>query len=192
MIKPIDKAQILKETEKYMRENVPSLRKSKDGSDAPYLDHVLGVRKYALELAALYNADKFVVEMAALLHDIGGDAGGDHAQESVKIAGPFLKQFNLPSEVVADILGCIANHSVGTVAQTDEQQIIQDADGIIFIEDTYRFYFDYCKSVMNLEEARKASIKKTKRMVKKVKTERGMEFANKFLPKALEYIRRAS
>lgn len=184
--------QIIQETEKFVRENVPFRRKSEDGSATPYLDHVFGVRKYGLELARLYHADEFVVEMAALLHDTGGDAGEEHAQESVKISTPFLKKLGLPEKVSSDILGCIANHSMGSIAKTDEQQIIQDADGIIFIEDTYKFFFEIFKARMPLEEARKVSIEKTKGMMAKIKTEKGLELANERLPKALKYLESVS
>lgn len=185
----MNKQQIIQETEKFVRENVPSSRKYKDGSDTEYLDHVFDARKYAIELAKLYEKDKFVVEIAALLHDTGGNAGKYHAKESVKISKSFLSKFDLPDDILSNILDCIANHSMGSIPKTDEQQIIQDADGIIFIEDTYKFFFEKYKNKLPLEEAREMSIEKTKGMMAKIKTDKGIELANERLPKAIKYLK---
>ena len=114
----MDKNTIILESEKFMRENVPGSRLTSDGSDEIYLRHVLGARKYALHLAETYKADKFVVEVAALLHDMGADAGKQHADKSAEIAEEFLSKFDISDEVKERIIHCIKRHSMGLITKT--------------------------------------------------------------------------
>ncbi len=51
---------IIQEAEKFMRENIPKSRITKDGSDEIYLRHVLGVKKYALQLGETYNEQRLL------------------------------------------------------------------------------------------------------------------------------------
>ena len=187
----MDKNSIIQEAEKFMRENIPKSRII-NGSSEIYLRHVLGARKYALKLAETYKADKFVIEVAALLHDVGADAGKEHADESAKISRKFLSKFDISDKIKEKIIHCIQNHSMGSKAETIEEQTIQDADGIIFIEDTFKFYFEIQKQKFSLDEARTLSIEKTKGMMKKIKTEEGVKLAKNFLAKSLEYLKSAS
>ena len=188
----MDKKEIVKKTEEFMKENVPQSRLTKEGSEEIYLKHVLGAREYSLYLAEKYNADKFVLEIAALLHDIGADKKKEHAKESAKIAKKFLSKFNLPNETIEKIIRCIERHSMGSETETIEEQILQDADGIIFIKDTYKFFFEKGKQNFPLEEARKYALDKTKGMLNKIKTEEGIKLAKSFLGKSLNYLKSAS
>ena len=183
---------IIQGTEDFVKENIPNSRISKEGSDEIYLRHVFGAKKYALQLAEAFESDKFVIEMAALLHDVGADAGKEHANESAKISRKFLLKFNISDNIKEKIILCIERHSMGSKTDAIEEQIIQDADGIIFIEDTFKFYFEKQKQKFPLEEARKLSIEKTQGMMKKIKTEKGTELAKKILTKSLEYLKSAS
>jgi len=183
--------EIIQESEKFFRENIPKSRVEKNGSYDSYLRHVLGVRKYALQLAERYNADKFVVEVAALLHDVGADAGREHAAESARIVERFLSKFDIPNETKEKIIKCIERHSIGSKVESIEEQIIQDADGIIFIEDTYKFYFGKGKEKLSLEEARKEAMEKAEGMLNKIKTEEGIKLAKSHLVKCFEYLKTA-
>ncbi|MBL7206858.1 MAG: HD domain-containing protein [Candidatus Aenigmarchaeota archaeon] len=183
----MNKEKLLKEAENFMRNNIPETR-----DDPFYFRHVLGARKYAVKLANVYNADIFVVEMAALLHDVGADAGKGHAKESVEIGRKFLSRLDLPKEIVKKILDCIETHSTGSSTETLEQQIIQDADGLIFLEDSYIIFLKSRKEKFPLEEAKRQTKEKTNHMVNKVKTEEGKKIAKTLLHKAMEYIESAS
>ena len=79
--------ELAKEAEKLFRERLPESRPTD-----VYIRHVELVRKYAVMLAQEYGADVEVVEVAALLHDIGADAGKAHPQKSAEIAEGFLKE----------------------------------------------------------------------------------------------------
>ncbi len=187
----MDKDIIIREAEKFMRKNIPRSRITKEGSKKVYLKHVLGARKYALKLAEIYNADKFVIEMAALLHDVGADAEKEHADESAEISRKFLSEFDIPDKIKEKIILCIKRHSMGSKTETVEEQIIQDADGIIFIEDSFKFFFEKGKQKFPLAEARKFALDKTKGMMNKIKTEEGIRLAKNFLMNSLEYLKSA-
>jgi HD superfamily phosphodiesterase len=187
----MDKDALLKEAERFMREHIPTSRKSKEGSVESYLKHIFGARKYALRLANRYGADLFIVEMAALLHDVGADAGKEHAGESAKIARQFLSGLDIDEEICDRIINCIERHSMGSKIDTMEEQIIQDADGIIFIEDTYRFSFEKYKSKLPLDHARRAIVDKINAKLVKIKTEEGRRIAETFLVKSLKYLESA-
>lgn len=184
------KKEIIQEAEKYFRENLPQSR-IKKGYNPPeqgYLNHVLGCRKYALLLAKKYKADKFIVEVAALLHDIGADAGKEHAEESAKLADKFLSKLTIDNGIKNKILGCIKNHSIGSVANNIEEQIIQDADGIIFIEESWKDFVYHHKEEISFEELKNQALSKTKGMLEKIKTKEGINLANRYLDKTIEEI----
>ncbi len=181
---------ILQKVEDYFRTNLPKTRLN-DKNNPPekeYLKHVLGCRKYALLLAKKYNADKFIIEVAAFLHDIGADAGKPHADESAKLANEFLSNLDMNKETKEKILGCIKNHSMGSETKNIEEQIIQDADGIIFIEESWKDFLEGYKNEMTLDELKKFTINKVKGMMNKIKTEEGIKIANEHLNKTLNEI----
>lgn len=181
----MDKQKIIKETKEFIRRNIPESRKPKED----YFKHVFGVRKYGLKLAKIYGADKFIIEMASLLHDVGADAGKEHAEESAKISKKFLKKLDIPEEIKERILQCIKLHSMGSKTENIEEQIIQDADGIIFIEDTYKSFFEGEREKLPLEEAKEISIEKTKGMMDKIKTKEGVRLAKKFLATTIKCLK---
>jgi HD superfamily phosphodiesterase len=184
----MDKKAIIQEAEKFMRKNIPKSRTTKRGSEASYLRHVLGARKYASQLAEIYDADKFIVEVAALLHDTGADDGDNHADASAKISRKFLSKFDISKRLKERIIRCVERHSMGSKTETIEEQIMQDADGIIFIQDSFRFYFEKQKQKLPLEEARKKSIKKIRKMMEKIGTKKGIRLAENYLAKSLKYL----
>jgi len=177
--------EIIQKTEEYVREHVPTKRKP----DEKYFDHVFGARKYALKLAKEYHADEFIVDMAILLHDIGADAGPIHAQKSAEIAEEYLGGLNIDEKTKDEIVKCIRTHSMGIKVDSLEQQIIQDADGLIFIDDSYKYFFEKQKDkASSLEEALRRSVSKTDGMTAKIKTKMGIELKNELLPIAIEWL----
>ena len=56
---------------KKIRELVKKEFKKSDWYESDWVYHILPVVKYAKKLAKIYKVDEEVVELAALLHDIG-------------------------------------------------------------------------------------------------------------------------
>ncbi|HEX5103280.1 MAG TPA: HD domain-containing protein [Pirellulaceae bacterium] len=96
--------------------------------------HIERVRKTALAIAREEGADLFVVELAALLHDVADwkFAEGDHTA-SPRAARRWLEALEVNPEIVGHIEEIIAGLSfkgagVPTPMRTLEGQIVQDAD----------------------------------------------------------------
>lgn len=98
-------------------------------------DHIKAVTKHALAIAdaEFPAANQRCLQAAAAIHDMGRiikDEG--HAEQSGKIAAPFLKAINIPQEEINIILDAVTHHDVKKInrSKTIEAQIIFDADKI--------------------------------------------------------------
>jgi len=96
--------------------------------------HVARVQNLARHIGRKEKADLFVVELAALLHDIA-DWKFHNRDETVgpKVAGAILEKNNVANETIASVRSIIANMSYKgagskTKMKTIEGEIVQDAD----------------------------------------------------------------
>ena len=183
-------SELIIKIEKYYKEHIPSSRASS------YFPHVNAVRKYGLMLADRYNANKTIVEIAALLHDIGADAGEVHAFKSAEMANELLSDLNIDNETKGKIVSAIKNHSMNQSGQNFEEnialedQIIRDADGLSFLENSYEAYLEKgIAKYNNIEQAKEQSIKKINGMMKKITTPEGHRLAEDLKDKALNFIK---
>jgi uncharacterized protein len=98
------------------------------------LGHVLRVRHLALRLAAAegLSADGAeVVELVALLHDVGGSEGrADHGARGATTAAAWLEEEGAPACLVAEVAAAIAtlSWSGGRTPPTLAGRVVQDAD----------------------------------------------------------------
>ncbi len=98
--------------------------------------HVERVRKIALHIGRVENANALVLEIAALMHDIGRDdevrSRGKicHAKAGANIAGKILAEIGLEDNTIVKILHCISSHRNRSteVPKSLEARIIFDAD----------------------------------------------------------------
>ncbi len=100
--------------------------------------HVERVKHLALKIASNYpEADKEVIELSALLHDIARNGRGnnakegfDHALASARVAEVILKALGLPKEKVEAVAHAIEAHSfsAGREPKSLEAKILSDAD----------------------------------------------------------------
>ena len=99
-----------------------------------YTWHITSVYDYAKELAEKVGADLEIVELAALLHDIGSIIHGrkDHHITGAKIAEEKLNELNYPKDKIEEIKKCILTHrgSERIEPETIEARIIRDADSL--------------------------------------------------------------
>ncbi len=98
-------------------------------------DHVRRVHDLALFIAEREEADRFVVGMASLMHDLGRTAedesnGGHHADLSLTLASDLMRAYHVPAPLQDAIQHAILAHSFskGIPPRTLEARIVRDAD----------------------------------------------------------------
>lgn len=123
-----DSAEILAQTERYVKEKM-----SGEGSGHDWW-HIYRVRQNARTLSAEEAVDVFVVELAALLHDIG-DHKFHHGDTSVgpQMARTWLESLQVDEATIAHVCAIIADLSfkgsgVSTPMASREGMVVQDAD----------------------------------------------------------------
>lgn len=97
--------------------------------------HAVRVRNTARTIQSQEGGDPVVVELAALLHDVGDRKVIGKDQDDYSIAENFLKQQDLNEKIAAHIMHIITNmsysRSIGrenNQKESVELQIVQDAD----------------------------------------------------------------
>lgn len=148
--------------------------------------HVQLVRKYAIKLAEIENVDRDVVEIAAILHDIGKDKGREkHNERSYKLSKEFLKEIELPQDKKDLILKSVLKHSSRFLGEDNEIEVkvVQCADklGVLFHDEWQEYsrkHFPkeeliekYKKTLnkLNLDSARKIAEPQVKKLIEKLK-----------------------
>lgn len=98
-------------------------------------EHVGRVYTLALALAEQEGANRFIVGMAALMHDLGRATSQEaerqhHADLSVALATELLERYSVPAPLQQAILHAILTHSFskGIEPRTIEARVVRDAD----------------------------------------------------------------
>lgn len=124
----MDKNEILKKTEEFVRKQMESESSGHDWW------HIYRVWKTAIHIGKEEKADLFIVELAALLHDIADHKfhGGD-LTVGPRVAGEWLEGLSVDKEVIANVCEIIKDISfkgagVETPMRTQEGMVVQDAD----------------------------------------------------------------
>lgn len=107
----------------------------KDNSEDNYdfwSEHIKFVYEKSINLAQLYNADRTIVELGALLHDIAlikqvGDRK-EHHINGATLAREILVKYNCPKEILEKVIGCVLNHRSSKNTTTIEELCVADAD----------------------------------------------------------------
>lgn len=122
------KQSILTKTEQYAKETLADDRSGHDWW------HTYRVWKTALKIGQQEDVDPFVVQLAALLHDIADHKfhGGDETV-GPKVARAWLEQLEIAEPIVAHVCEIIKDLSfkgagVETKMRTKEGMVVQDAD----------------------------------------------------------------
>lgn len=119
---------LLERTEAWVREHHAG---DSSGHDWWHIDRV---RRVALRLAETEGADRFVVELAALLHDVGDWKFHDGDEKAgSRIAREWLERQGVDDAVIGHVCGIIDQLSykgagVATDMPTVEGRCVQDAD----------------------------------------------------------------
>ncbi len=124
------------------------VRKAKEFAE-PYYDasphsealkrHVELVRRFAVELAEKEGADRKVVEIAAVLHDVGLPDGREkHHLRGRELTKEFLKDVEMEEKKKEMVLECVLKHRTRFCGGQDplEVKVLQSADilGTLFNE----------------------------------------------------------
>ncbi len=93
--------------------------------------HVYRVWKMSIKLAEKEDADLFIVQLAALLHDIDDWKFNSHGEPV--LAKKFMGELSLDKKIISDVCDIIKNLSfkgagVSSVMGTKEGMVVQDAD----------------------------------------------------------------
>jgi len=95
-------------------------------------EHVERVLKAATFLAKEEKADVELVQVGALLHDIGWVVGKPHHENGAKLANEILKEINYPEERREKAIKIVLHHDLDfrDKLETLEERIVWDADKI--------------------------------------------------------------
>jgi len=100
-------------------------------------EHALRVRDWGKKLAEEEGADSTVIELAALLHDIGrsGAVEKTHAESSAGLAVNILHKAGYAEDIVLRVKEAIVSHSreAGHEPNSLEAKILYDADKLDFV-----------------------------------------------------------
>lgn len=92
--------------------------------------HIKRVVKLAKQIGKEENADLFLVELAAWLHDVGDYKLHEGMDKSEELISQFLFELNLPKETISKIIEIVSqvSFSKGNHPTSLEAKIVQDAD----------------------------------------------------------------
>lgn len=98
--------------------------------------HIELVYKIAVQISDEYGADKDIVSLAAILHDVASVTDKEYTENhhiiGVEIAQNILSKYCLPENTIKHIESCILNHrgSIVKDKNTPEEICIADADAM--------------------------------------------------------------
>ncbi len=108
-------------------------------------NHIKFVVDEALKLADIYGADREIVELGALLHDIAlvSNVGtkADHHINGAKIANEILISFNYPEDRLQRVLNCVLHHRSSQNAENVEELCVCDADILAHFDNIPMIFF---------------------------------------------------
>ncbi len=117
--------------------------------------HVVPVVRYAKHLAEIEGVDAELVEMAALLHDVGRFTfgGKDHEVTGVPEADKLLRGLGAPEAIIEEVKHCISTHrgSGENLPKTKVATIIRDADALSHF-DVVPWLIEYAAGKYGLKE----------------------------------------
>ena len=159
---------LVKEIEDYLKEIT---KKQRDNNI--FQEHIIPVRNFALELAEIYNADKKVVEIAALLHDVYYMETGDHSEHEIKglKSAERILNHKIDEKRLKLILKCIKHHrgSKDYKRESIEEQITACSDAMSHISNCLNFMHPtFTKGRRTLKESKKFLKDKIERGWKKI------------------------
>lgn len=143
--------------------------------------HIELVYKIATEIYQEYQADYYIVALAALLHDIASVTDKEYTENhhiiGAEIAEKLLKSYNLEDNIIEKIKNCILNHRGSVLIDkiSPEEICIADADAMAhFYSIPSLLRMVYVEKGMSIEEGREFVLQKLIRSYTKL-SEKGKQ-----------------
>ena len=124
--------EIITEVEKYVKRKIEDYKNNSEDHYDFWNEHIKYVYEESLKLAEEYNAEKEIVLLGALLHDIAlvnkvGDRKDHHINGEI-IAREVLTNLGYDESKKERVLKCVYNHRSSKNATTIEELCVCDAD----------------------------------------------------------------
>jgi uncharacterized protein len=149
--------------------------------------HIKPMIPLGQELADEYGADKEIVTIAILLHDLVSIEDEKNYKEhhiiGSKRAEELLRKYNYPTEKMNQIKLCILNHrsSVNSTKNSVEEICVADADAIIHLLEIGSLFFAAYKEMgKSIEEGQKWIKEKLEKDYKKLSERSREKYKNEF------------
>jgi uncharacterized protein len=149
--------------------------------------HIKPMIRLGQNLADEYGADREIVTIAILLHDLAAIEDENNSEEhhilGAKRAEELLKKYNYPTEKINQIKLCILNHrsSVNNNKNSMEEICVADADAIIHLRALGSlFYLAYKERGKSIEEGQKWIKEKLEKDYKKLSDKSKEKYKNEF------------
>ena len=109
--------------------------------------------KEIIENTELSEKEAEILELAALLHDVGYTVKRDgHEEESVKIATKFLKENGADDETIKSVNACIMDTKFKDTPHSKLGEIIRDADSSHFGKDYFEEASEFLRKELELQD----------------------------------------
>lgn len=120
----MNEIEILQKTKQFIFEGFTG-----EGTGHDYY-HIERVVKVARRIAKEENANEFLVELAAWLHDVGDYKLHNGIDKSEELISEFLNELYVSKEIISKIIEIVSqvSFSKGKLAESLEAKIVQDAD----------------------------------------------------------------
>jgi uncharacterized protein len=118
---------LIEDLERVVKEKMSPL----EGTGHSY-EHVDRVVKIAILLAKKEKADLELVQVGAILHDVGRCVGQPHNETGAKLASEILNNLQYPPEKTKKVVRIVLLHDIGSEnkLRSLEEKIVWDADKI--------------------------------------------------------------
>lgn len=145
--------------EKEVKDKINEYKNSSEEHYDFWNEHIKYVYIESQKLAEQYGADKEIVKLGALLHDIAlickvGERKDHHINGKI-LAEEMLNKYDYPKEKMDKVLSCVYNHRSSKNATNIEDLCVADGDIIAHFDNIpMLFNSAYNRNKINLNEVR--------------------------------------
>ncbi len=150
---------IIDEVEKYVKERIKEYKNNSEDQYDYWEEHIKYVYEESLKLADKYNADKEIVSLGALLHDIAlineVATMKDHNVKGESIAREVLTNLHYDENKTNRVLKCVYNHRSSHNAESIEEICVADGDILAHFDNISLLYYAlYVRKKVSINNAK--------------------------------------